>query len=603
MRCIVIYIGILSQIFLCTAWTSYEEYFILPENSIYCKDYQSFRRFSLSRQMSFTTGIYNASWNHLFYVCKVRIHPNGRLLHYSYPQGHTSYWYHRLRVDIRFASCGDVLTVGFIPEETTQQLLQPEELQLTCHEAFPKIFDSKHRIISLSWHTETGSTDLITSELDVQMSAYMRFEGNFGLVDKIQRCEAGSGFWCGNDTAVCIYGQMRCDQADGCFDGGSDEVGCPPPRNYTAPPPVRKPWGTWTTYLPWTAICLIPLILIFVLGLICTPRKSLEDLGDEETNQLKVNSPLSRTPSSASASSCDSPRSTHSAIAIPHRVTNDIIPRASSNPDLPVADRIHTVVVSEPVSLDCQRQISALHYFNYSQGVGQISVPPILSTSSQGQPLGSPRDVRIVNFKLPEETTAETHGRTQGSSTGIKAHIKLESGVKVEKIFGAENKAFALPAHFEMAAVRIRDKTEQAFQKQQNIRSAKCSEGADAWPLLNFHTRNPPKTQAVISPSKLTDPLKHTAHSLPDDNSSSTESPLEDVAPFRKPDHRTFLQPNGQPNGGLFSSITPVMQNGPDRGQQTGQQKLHAPTKVAFLKHPLDSASESCDRSSDYLLL
>lgn len=26
---------------------------------------------------------------------------------------------------------------------------------------------------------------------------------------------------------------MRCDQADGCFDGGSDEIGCPPPRNYT----------------------------------------------------------------------------------------------------------------------------------------------------------------------------------------------------------------------------------------------------------------------------------------------------------------------------------------------------------------------------------
>ncbi|GAA51292.1 hypothetical protein CLF_105851 [Clonorchis sinensis] len=562
--------------------------------------------------MSFTTGIYNASWNHLFYVCKVRIHPNGRLLHYSYPQGHTSYWFHRLRVDIRFASCGDVLTIGFIPEETTQQLLQPEELQLTCHEAFPKIFDSKHRIISLSWRTETGSTDLITSELDVQMSAYMRFEGNFGLVDKIQRCEAGSGFWCGNDTAVCIYGQMRCDQADGCFDGGSDEVGCPPPRNYTAPPPVRKPWGTWTTYLPWTAICLIPLILIFVLGLICTPRKSLEDLGDEETNQLKVNSPLSRTPSSASASSCDSPRSTHSAIAIPHRVTNDIIPRASSSPDLPAADLTHTVVVSEPVSLDCQRQISAIHYFNCSQGVGQISAPPALSTSSQGQPLTFLRDGRIVSFKLPEETTGEPGAYTaehlekaQDSSTRIKAHVdgKFEGCVKAEKIFGAQNNTFALPAHFEMAAVRIRDKTEQVFQKQQSIRSAKCSEETDAWPLLNFHTRIPLKPQTVISPNNSTDPLKHVIHSLADDNSSSTESHLEDVAPFRKPDHRTCLQPNGQPNGGLFSSVSAVMQNGPDRGQQTDQQKLHAPTKVAFLKHPLDSPSESCDRSSDYLLL
>ncbi|VDQ08356.1 unnamed protein product [Trichobilharzia regenti] len=49
----------------------------------------------------------------------------------------------------------------------------------------------------------------------------------------MRRCEVGSGFWCGNQTAVCVYGQMRCDQADGCFDGGTDEIGCPPVRNYT----------------------------------------------------------------------------------------------------------------------------------------------------------------------------------------------------------------------------------------------------------------------------------------------------------------------------------------------------------------------------------
>ncbi|VDP61340.1 unnamed protein product [Schistosoma curassoni] len=49
----------------------------------------------------------------------------------------------------------------------------------------------------------------------------------------MRRCEVGSGFWCGNQTAVCVYGQMRCDQADDCFDGGTDEIGCPPVRNYT----------------------------------------------------------------------------------------------------------------------------------------------------------------------------------------------------------------------------------------------------------------------------------------------------------------------------------------------------------------------------------
>lgn len=50
---------------------------------------------------------------------------------------------------------------------------------------------------------------------------------------EMRRCEVGSGFWCGNKTAVCVYGQMRCDQADDCFDGGTDEIGCPPVRNYT----------------------------------------------------------------------------------------------------------------------------------------------------------------------------------------------------------------------------------------------------------------------------------------------------------------------------------------------------------------------------------
>ncbi|KAF6776550.1 hypothetical protein AHF37_03315 [Paragonimus kellicotti] len=216
---------------------SYEEYIILPENSEFCSDYPVFRRFSLSRQMSFTTGSYNSTWNHLLYVCKVRVHPNGRLLQYSYPQGHTSYWFHRLRVEIRFLSCDDFLTIGFLPEEITQPALHTEMRNLTCHETYPQIFDSKHRIVSLAWHTSSGSIDAASaSQLDVQMSAYMRFEGTFGIADKILRCESGSGFWCGNETAVCVYGQMRCDQADGCFDGGSDEVGCPPPRNYT----VRK---------------------------------------------------------------------------------------------------------------------------------------------------------------------------------------------------------------------------------------------------------------------------------------------------------------------------------------------------------------------------
>lgn len=99
--------GVLSPllimcIYLSTILCSYEECkslygnaiskdIILPENSDYCKEFPHFRRFSLSRQMSFTTGIYNSSLNHLFYVCRVScfivsrsqfLYPTHRFLHF-----------------------------------------------------------------------------------------------------------------------------------------------------------------------------------------------------------------------------------------------------------------------------------------------------------------------------------------------------------------------------------------------------------------------------------------------------------------------------------------------------------------------------------------
>ncbi|CAL8070430.1 unnamed protein product [Calicophoron daubneyi] len=70
----------------------------------------------------------------VYHGIQVRVHPNGRLLQYSYPQGHTSYWFHRLKVEIKFVSCEDFLVLGLIPEDITQPNLQPEEASLTAHE-------------------------------------------------------------------------------------------------------------------------------------------------------------------------------------------------------------------------------------------------------------------------------------------------------------------------------------------------------------------------------------------------------------------------------------------------------------------------------------
>ncbi|KAF6770641.1 hypothetical protein AHF37_10793 [Paragonimus kellicotti] len=86
------------------------------------------------------------------------------------------------------------------------------------------------------------------------------------------------------------------------------------------------------------ALCLIPLILIFVLGMICTPRKSLDDFDDDgEADELKVNSPQTPSPSSMTDSSCSSPKSTRSAIVMksqnPDLVRTQLSARSSSDPD------------------------------------------------------------------------------------------------------------------------------------------------------------------------------------------------------------------------------------------------------------------------------
>ncbi|KAA3680442.1 uncharacterized protein DEA37_0013730 [Paragonimus westermani] len=455
---------------------SYEEYIILPENSEFCSEYPVFRRFSLSRQMSFTTGSYNSSWNHLLYVCKVRVHPNGRLLQYSYPQGHTSYWFHRLRVEIHFISCDDFLTVGFLPEEITQPALHTEMRNLTCHETYPQIFDSKHRIVSLAWHTSSGSIDSASaSQLDVQMSAYMRFEGTFGIADKILRCEAGSGFWCGNQTAVCVYGQMRCDQADGCFDGGSDEVGCPPPRNYTVAT-VRHERSNWTTYLPWTALCLIPLILIFVLGMICTPRKSLDDFdGDGEADDLKVNSPQTPSPSSMTGSSCGSLKSTRSAVVMksPNSdlVRTQLLARSSSDPDsiayalvasVPLPERTHHI---ETMKWNDGRGGDSCNAFSSTyttHGTNKMVAPGLISRLSKAvrfQLTQHSDHNESINIHLRRPDSVDLYpdcqrsgrARATASRTSRSAHFHEASTV----LSGVENKMFVLPAEFELAALRV----------------------------------------------------------------------------------------------------------------------------------------------------
>ncbi|XP_018648846.1 hypothetical protein Smp_126620 [Schistosoma mansoni] len=509
----------------------------------------------------------------------VKVYPNGRLLHYSYPEGHTSYWFHRLRISINFTSCNDFLTIGFIPEEITQPTLLPYELNLTCAFTFPQIIDSKHRIVSLVWHTESGSIEDVKSKLDVQMSAYMRFEGTFSLIDKMRRCEVGSGFWCGNQTAVCVYGQMRCDQADGCFDGGTDEIGCPPVRNYTHVQP-RRSLNSWSVYLPWTALGLIPLILIFALGLICAPRKSLDELDDEDLSQegecLKtIFSPMtSSSAASPTLSESSSPRSIQSIAACSTGdkviVCASELTRSLSHPSL--SDMVRTTLVtnesdkqkscllSSNVNTEqdadsfCLQQKSKKYYpescehlLNNDNSINNHDKRNFTEDGSGSKFFNEvlkPTKSRAVTFQLPgafeEKPVIDSDHDNRDSESKIKTnkiHEELlhqqeaqqnSSNIsRQSKSIKSDNRA--IPACFEMAALKVRVSRNELGDEIMNSNAFTLKQ-----PYKNYHSRSNSQSQTDNSKNIVENTNNNDFNQS---RSSSSESDREDVTPFRRTDH------------------------------------------------------------------
>lgn len=113
--------------------------------------------------------------------------------------------------------------------------------------------NTDNRKLLIFWSADNDSSTLTRQRIDIQLSTYMSFDGNFSkdqsefyscivvatlmvtFFSVVQtNCMQQYGFWCTSGVEVCINAQMRCDQADSCFDGGSDEAGCPSPRNVTS---------------------------------------------------------------------------------------------------------------------------------------------------------------------------------------------------------------------------------------------------------------------------------------------------------------------------------------------------------------------------------
>ncbi|THD23912.1 hypothetical protein D915_005092 [Fasciola hepatica] len=440
----------------------------------------------------------------------------------------------------------------------------------------------------------------MSSQVDIQMSAYMRFEGTFSIADKIERCEAGSGFWCGNMTAVCVYGQMRCDQADGCFDGGTDEIGCPAPRNYTLSPP-RRIRSAFSVYLPWTALGIIPLILLFVLGLICTPRKTLDDYADEdEMDALKIHSPSSPLSSSTNSSAslvseADSLKSVHSVLVLSytpcsqsnchsshmvhqhnHRRCQSVqcpvgLPRWSSQPDRLARE-------SAPRNSGCS---SCMDHGRPSTGrtVALVQRSAFRDTTKS---ISSPR---AVSFQLPSrpQTTVESSLKQQlqvrvlhsyGSSTtdlstdtisvarsSVNADIHSgnppepvqsgrKDGCRSADIRGVENKSFALPAHLELPTLQLRPEhlslpdPRRRNETPDTPRLSKKLNGTHHRDSADSRTKRFPasKVKSKVDELPLSRPISGLSSSglslsnVSNTSSNTTESDREDCTPFRRPD-------------------------------------------------------------------
>ncbi|VDP89165.1 unnamed protein product [Echinostoma caproni] len=275
-----------------------------------------------------------------------------------------------------------------------------------------------------------------------------------------------------------------------------------------------------------SALGIIPLILLFVLGLICTPRKTLDDYtDDEEADALKIHSPSSPLSSSthsssesiASGAGSSSPQSTRSALVVSRtrrsssqsnviRATNTShrasfqsairLPRWSSQPEHLARERSdlagvcvrRTGTVRLRVGPTTRSAIRAVSTTKSISSPRAVSFQLPSRTPNQAEPTSKHR-LQVQVFHSPIPSTAEMTDLSEPLSEHIATAHPLstvaptDNGHKptrygranreswtdtraltggvvdtvdaVNRRGGVENKLFVLPAHFELAALRL----------------------------------------------------------------------------------------------------------------------------------------------------
>ncbi|KAF5403696.1 hypothetical protein PHET_02769 [Paragonimus heterotremus] len=423
-----------------------------------------------------------------------------------------------------------------------------------------------------------------------------------------------------------------------------------PPTGRIYETTVRRERSNWTTYLPWTALCLIPLILIFVLGMICTPRKSLDDFEDDgEADELKVNSPQTPSPSSMTDSSCSSPKSTRSAIVMksqnPDLVRTQLSARCSSDPDSIAYALVTPIPLSErPPNWGTRqwndnRTDDPFNTFGskYATRDANKAVVPGLAS----------RLAKAVRFQLTQQSDHNQpnnnqlkrpeldcrrfdHLRAAVNRTSRSRHFHKTSTI----ISGVENKMFVLPAEFELAALHVNEKHEnhgdslKTAEGRQSERGGQSSgyrstsiglptRHAQIHPLAQFDATDVQPNGFLLREAGLTDNA-HSAKvfnsdqlSVPDSSSTSTaDSDREDVTPFRRPDHvgrdplvnQTRVDKN-QPNGFL---VTSAQVDSLTRSNGNHQKTVLVQTYSHLTEKSQSTGSAGISKpqlSSDYVLL
>ncbi|CAH8833048.1 unnamed protein product [Trichobilharzia szidati] len=345
---------------------------------------------------------------------------------------------------------------------------------------------------------------------------------------------------------------------------------------------------------------LIPLILIFALGLICAPRKSLdgldEDDGDDDESQegegLKtVFSPMtSSSAASPTLSASSSPRSIQSIAVCSNGekviVCDSELTRSLSHPSL--SDMVRASLANNNNNENHKRQSyqpghkidmeeennDSYHQQNRSNyNLENDDLPPdynqnCMKEHSVGyfnENLKPPKS-RAVTFQLPEKfdqksvtdlyqemNNSEMKKPTIHENHVNDAYQQIAQPIHTPKQGKTNNKydSRAIPASFEMAALRMRSINNGGGNKTNHSFDLNC-ENEKNCSLNTFETAgqcNNPQIHTSLSLQNNSEHFISNEDNLNQSQSTSSESDREDVTPFRRIENSTSVNNHEKLNG------------------------------------------------------